>query len=239
MPIEVHGSAAITSGILEIFDEMNQARTPEESLFWLEDGRESLAVSLDAAVLQKTWMEAAQHLFIEPATATLGYGHMSANLFPILLDVNCLKQTTSGKLFAHNRDQQRLATKLWTSLEDYPFEDGMRHPIEGIIAKELQIAKDEVILDWLKSFCTDVSRPSFAASVLQCLGRSRDVGTVSWRVELVRESLMVDNVEIRDAAVQVAESWCDAELLIVLKSHYEPEPWLRQYISDVISDLTR
>ena len=53
----------------------------------------------------------------------------------------------------------------------------------------------------------------------------------------MRDALALDDVEIRDAAVQAAELWGDREILLVLKSHSEPESWLRDYIFDVIDDL--
>ena len=133
--------------------------------------------------------------------------------------------------------QERLAAKLRMVFEDEAVEDGMRHPAEEIIDETLRSVRDQPVLDWLRSFCTDASQPSFAASVLRCLGRNRSVGGDTWRVSLVGEGLAIDNVEIRDAAVQAAESWGDPDLLEVLKSHSEPEPWLRQYISDIIEDL--
>ncbi len=137
----------------------------------------------------------------------------------------------------YKNSPERLADKLWAALEDRPIEDGMDHPTEEIIAEALQSAKDQQVLDWLRAFCTDASQPSFAASVLRCLGRHDSAGTVSWRVGLVRGGLAADDIEIRDAAVQAAESWGDSDLLDVLRPHSEPEPWLRQYISDVINDL--
>ena len=133
--------------------------------------------------------------------------------------------------------QERLAAKLRVSFEDEAVEDGMYHPAEKIIAEALLSAKDQPLLDWLRAFCTDASQPSFAASALRCLGRHDSLGTVSWRVGLVRDGLAIDDVEIRDAAVQAAESWGDSDFLEVLKLHSEPEPWLRQYILDVIDDL--
>ena len=130
-----------------------------------------------------------------------------------------------------------LAARLQASFECDSVEDGMDHPAEAIITEALSSSKDQKILGWLKGFCLDASRPNFAASVLRCLGRYHHVGTVTWRVGLVREGLAMDNVEIRDAAVQAAESWGDSDLLEVLISHREPEQWLRHYIVDVIGDL--
>ena len=188
--------------------------------------------------MQQIRMETARHLFVEPATASLINTPMSTNLFPVLVDVGRLREVERQQSPIDDPDQHHFATKLWTSLEDYPFEDGMGHPIERIIAEEVGSEKSERVLQWLRSFCMDVSQPSFAASILRCLGRHQTLGTVSWRVELVRDGLAIDNVEIRDAAVHAAESWGDLESLDVLSSHSESEPWLRQYISDVMDDLT-
>ena len=113
----------------------------------------------------------------------------------------------------------------------------MGHPAEEIIGEALRSPEAESVLDWLRDFCTDDAQPSFAASALRCLGRDDYVGTTSWRVGLVRDSLSMDSVEIRDAAVQAAESWGDSDFIEVLRSHTEPEPWLRQYILDVVDDL--
>jgi len=138
---------------------------------------------------------------------------------------------------ADSRGQARLATKLWTSFELEPVEDGMEHPAEEIIGEALRSQEAERVLDWLRDFCTDAAQPSFAASTLRCLGRHDYVGTTSRRVGLVRDSLAMDSVEIRDAAVQAAESWADSDFVEVLRSHTEPEPWLQQYIFDVVDDL--
>ena len=49
---------------------------------------------------------------------------------------------------------------------------------------------------------------------------------------------MIDNVQVRDAAIQAAETWGDKEMLGVLQAHAESNTWLRSYIEDVISDLS-
>ena len=135
------------------------------------------------------------------------------------------------------REQVRLANKLHAAFETQPLEDGMHHQAEDIIGQALQSGKDQRILEWLRDFSLDTAQPVFAASVLRCLGRQEYLGTSSWRSELVRDALALDDVEIRDAAVQAAEFWGDSDILPVLKSHSEPESWLRDYISDVIDDL--
>ena len=135
------------------------------------------------------------------------------------------------------REQKRLLDKLQAAFAADPVEDGMSHPAEEIIGEALRSTEDKPVLNWLRAFSLDAARPSFAASVLRCLGRQTPLGTSSWRADLVRGGLAVDDVEIRDAAVQAAESWGERSLADVMKAHSEPEPWLREYIEDVLSDL--
>ena len=111
----------------------------------------------------------------------------------------------------------------------------MYHPAEKIIGEALQAREDLPVLDWFTAFSLDVAHPGFAASVLRCLGRQTLPGTARWRVGLVREGLSIDNIEIRDAAAQTAESW--GGMRGVLEAHSEFAPWLRRYIRDIIDDL--
>ena len=136
------------------------------------------------------------------------------------------------------KSRDLLAAELRASFEDLPVEDGVVHPAERIIAQALAQAGDKRATRWLKDFCADASNPSFAASVLRCLARVPCTASKSWRVGLVHDGLANDSVEVRDAAIHVAETWGDSELLEVLKTHSETVPWLRQYLHDVIDDLS-
>ena len=140
-------------------------------------------------------------------------------------------------LVADNPARARLDSALQASFEAELLESGMSHPAEEIIGQALQSEEGKSILAWLRDFSLDASQPSFSSSVLRCLGRQLDIGTVEWRVELVGNALSMNDVEVRDAAVQAAESWGDAELIHVLESHSEPVRWLQKYIVDVIDDL--
>ena len=53
----------------------------------------------------------------------------------------------------------------------------------------------------------------------------------------MRNALATDDIEIRDAAVHAAEFWGGAKIVDVLMSHNESEPWLRDYIREVVDDL--
>lgn len=132
-----------------------------------------------------------------------------------------------------------LESALQASFEAAPLGDGTCHPAEKIIDEALRSGAGPSVLGWLRAFCLDAARPGFAASVLRCLGRQADAGTADWRVELVRDGLATDGVEIRDAAVQAAEAWGDLGMVEALESHREPVAWLREYIGSVIDDLSR
>ena len=131
----------------------------------------------------------------------------------------------------------QLAARLSAAFEAEPVEDGTEHLAERIIGEALRSDESGRILDWFEALCLDTIRPSFAASTLRCLGRVKNPGPFTWRAALVRDALAMGNAELRDAAVQAAESWGEPGLVDVLRSHHETEQWLREYIRAVIDDL--
>ena len=155
----------------------------------------------------------------------------------LLVDTAGPELVTLQRVPVEDQKQQQLATWLWAAFESEPLEDGMDHPAEEIIERALQSNESQCVLEALRALSLDVAHPSFAASVLRCLGRQQNPGTDTWRTDLVRDGLDVDDVEIRDAAVYAAEWWGGREMRNVLQSHSEPELWLRDYIRDVIEDL--
>ncbi|MDE0554263.1 MAG: hypothetical protein OXI24_08625 [Candidatus Poribacteria bacterium] len=189
----------------------------------------SFAISNEVLSLEKEIVEFVIKWFKEVSdNAQLDTG------FDMLVDVEV---ETAEQELIDEREQMRLANKLHAAFETEPLEDGMHHKAEDIIEQALQSDGDERILKWLREFSSDDTQPVFAASVLRCLGRLEYPRISLWRSELVRDALALDDVEIRDAAVQATELWGDRHILPVLKSHSEPESWLRDYISDVIDDL--
>ena len=133
--------------------------------------------------------------------------------------------------------QNKLAISLYLAFEAEPFENGMDHPADQIIENALRSTRDERILEQFGALCLDIERPSFASSILRCLGRQTNMGNAAWRAGLVRDALATADIEIRDAAVHAAEFWGGAKIVDVLMSHNEPEPWLRDYVREVIDDL--
>ena len=135
--------------------------------------------------------------------------------------------------------QVQFAAKLNAAFEEEPLEDGMIHSAEQIIEEALLSTEEPHIFEYLQAFCLDKAHPNFAASVLRCLGRRADLGTKPWQINLVRSALKMDDAEIRDAAVQAAESWESQDMRNILEAHahHEPLQWLRKYVRDVVEDL--
>ena len=205
---------------------------------WVALGKNSLATSSDAVRLREAVEGLNYHLYSTESNANVWRSvWLGEELFSALDDVTYFWKTAAKKSSFVESWQAQLLYKLHAAFEADPFENGIDHPAEQIIKKALQFSENQQIFNWFKDFSLDIERPSFSASVLRCLGRQMNLGTYSWRAELVRRGLTVDNVEIRDAAVQAAESWGDQDLVSILKSHHESESWLREYILDVINDL--
>lgn len=135
-----------------------------------------------------------------------------------------------------NDERLRLLDELHLAFEQEPFEDGIAHAAEQIMADAISEFDS---LDWFSGLCADVSQPTLAASILRCLGRQSLPGTDIWRRNLIRTTLAVDDAEIRYAAVKVVEIWgeSDPSLVQELRLHDEPERWIRRYIQDVIDGL--
>ena len=136
--------------------------------------------------------------------------------------------------------QDRLDTMLSAAFEVEPVEDGIAHPAEHILhilEEALHTADQRSLLGRVGALCADTTRPSIVASTLRCLGRLQSPGSSVWRAAVVRAALASSAAELRDAAVQAAESWGDPQLVQVLRSHRETEPWLSRYVREVIEDL--
>ncbi len=198
---------------------------PKEEVFIL--ARSSLAVSNQAVLIPPLIVSAKPPLVVAAAT------HMVAK----------------SAMRDHTREPQRVSTEwtdeaiarlertLYAAFDSEVLEDGMAHPADDVLENALSLGDDQPLLAWLSEVSLDAGRPSFAASLLRCLGRRTDPGTAVWRADLVCKALVVKNVQIRDAAVQAAEHWADSDLISVLEGHDESEQWLAQYIDMVVNDL--
>jgi hypothetical protein len=74
------------------------------------------------------------------------------------------------------------------------------------------------------------------AALLRLLSRVSQLDAEQRR-SVVRRGLASNSVEIRDAAVQAAETWEDAALAELLRQHRDPVSWLSDYAERVAFDL--
>lgn len=198
-------------------------------------GKCSLASSSDAASVQKRMMELVRDML--SCQGHMRLANSLLGMFPMYVDMDEFVTTINQQAVVKERERYQLLAKLQATFEAEPLDDGMDHPAERIIGELLESTEDQYIFDLFSSFSLDEAHPNFAASVLRCLGRQVHPRTVAWRTDLVRNALRMNNIEIRDAAVQAAELWGDDEIRNVLEQHSEPKPWLQDYISNVIADL--
>lgn len=136
-------------------------------------------------------------------------------------------------------DRHRFLSRLHASFDAEPLEDGMDHPAEQVITAALESDYRDTALQWISSACLESDSSAFAAATFLCAARQSGIGTAGWRAELVRQGLAADSIELRDAAIQAAESWGDPGLLQILADHSEPVSWLDDYRRGVIDDLGR
>ncbi len=217
-----------------------QERPPSDPLQLSVTGEKLLATSATAERLQELYLAYGQILIARTLEVVEGlWTKIPDSSLGDVPTVFYFPDAEAKQLSTQDLVQARLKSSLLSSFEADPLEDGMYHPAEEIIAEALWSEEDQHVFRWLNALCLDAAYPSFAASVLRCLGRQTSPGTGSWRAELVRSGLTIDDVEIRDAAVQAAESWGDLELINVLESHSDPESWLQDYVRAVIDHLKR
>ena len=194
----------------------------------LGKGRESLAFSHFQT--QPLWDILESVITINPSRHETVPSDFKAreNLFPFVVSVAYFEQNKIQK--------EGLLLKLRSSFDTEYLEDGVVHPAEQIIKNALTSVNSQDVYEWLGEIVADVGHTQLAASVLRCLGRCK-LEPLAWRVEIVQTALASNDLELRDAAVQAAETWGEIEFCDILKHHSEVVPWLGSYIEEVSRDL--
>lgn len=121
--------------------------------------------------------------------------------------------------------------KLRAAVDLESVEDGVTHPAEA----ELDLFVRENGAGPLMAYVERLPSPRHAAFI-RLLGRLECVDPAS-RMQLVSRALASRDVEVRDAAIQAAETWSDASLAALLTAHDEPVAWLAAYRQQVVDDL--
>jgi hypothetical protein len=119
-------------------------------------------------------------------------------------------------------------------LSERPVEDGIIHPAESRIALLVGAQGEQFVYDKLFT-CATAATASIAAFI-RLLGRVENL-SADFHLQLVTAGLASADHEVRDAALQAAESWEDRDILPRLREHHEPLPWLADYLKRLVRDL--
>ena len=232
-----------------MLDTQLQSRTRSSTNFWKQDsmpdrsgdytpslplasnGRGSPASHVDAVALQREMASLAYRIFVLPSSETPIDTSVLSSLLPTYVE------SSSFTKASHAFEVVALTHRLLSAIESEPLEDGIRHPAEDVLDAAFRLHPTSSLLAWVQDIALDTHSPTTAASVLRCLGRRARPANSSWRAALVKGALSTDEVDVRDAAVQAAESWGDVQILGVLRSHVEQVRWLRTYTEYVIEDM--
>lgn len=157
---------------------------------------------------------------------------LGAALVPAPLEMPARAVAPSADVAMPATRQARSLAALFTAIDEEPVEDGVVHRAEAAVAAYLREFGASGIVEHVCG-ASEASRP---ASLLRLLSRVTRLDAEQRRA-VVRRGLASTNVELRDAAVQAAETWEDAALADLLRRHREPVAWLSEYAQRVAFDL--
>ncbi len=117
-------------------------------------------------------------------------------------------------------------------IDDEPVDDGYTHPAESILTGHI----DRFGAFGLIEHVLTTASPIRSADFIRLLGRIPEV-EIELRRAIVERGLASPHVVVRDAALQAAETWEDASLVVLLREHRDSVPWLTQYAEKIVRGL--
>lgn len=159
-------------------------------------------------------------------------GALGAALVPVPLEIPAGAAAPPMNVAMLAASQARSIAALFAAIDEEPVEDGLVHRAEAAVAAHIQ----EFGASGLVQHMCGASKASRSASLLRLLSRVSRLDAEQRRA-IVRSGLSSTSVEIRDAAVQAAETWEDVALAELLRHHHEPISWLSEYAKRVAFDL--
>ena len=154
---------------------------------------------------------------------------------------NSVAATDDYKQTSLELAQDNFSRALLGSFEQEPIEDGYSHPSEKLMEAAL-MTHESIAENWIQPvYLKNIkSRPTISAGILRCMGRLNKNLTTKWGLIMVIVGLASPDVELREAAIITLETWGDNESLEILQTQVEREKenWLKNYIEQVITDLS-
>lgn len=149
------------------------------------------------------------------------------------------KTLTSSGVVQYNqnkaKDWKQFFHQAILFYDDNPVEDGISHISEQLILKAFEINNSEV-LSAIRLLVFDENNNSIKCNILKTIGRI-DIGGLLWKKNVIQSALSSNDVNIRDAAIQLVENWQRNELAELLRNHREETIWLRQYADMVVEEI--
>jgi len=146
-----------------------------------------------------------------------------------------------SRKIARDKDKNIFVNQLIQSFDKELLEDGYFHPSQEIIAQGL-ISSHDSVSQWLLEIYNNnlKANPSLSASLLKSISRFDFAEVYPWGFMMASLGILENSLEIRGAAVDCFENWGNEQSLEKLKAHVNQEqvPWLRDYISQVIVDIS-
>ena len=119
---------------------LDQSGSSYDAPYQLAVGKGSLAISPDAALVQKRMMEQAIELLSYQAYKRLVNLPMVMDMFPMYVEIADFGTTIDRQALVEDRERSQLSVRLQATFDAEPLEDGMDHPAERIIGKALESA---------------------------------------------------------------------------------------------------
>jgi len=137
--------------------------------------------------------------------------------------------------------QAQFSMAILRLLEVEPIDDGYSHPAEEVMENALK--KDKTLTSaWIEGiYLENFKRPAMATGILRCVGRLKNSLVESSGRNMARRGLSHPDVEVREAAIRALETWGGQESVETLKAFIDNEPvfWLKNYLTQVITDLSK
>jgi hypothetical protein len=136
----------------------------------------------------------------------------------------------------HDKPETFLTEHLSDAFSLRQIADGEEHPADHIIGAFLDSDASEPYPCELEAIILQSKNADLVAATLQCVARF-EPPWADWRkTNLVHSALQASDVCVRESAVRAAESWLCPDVVTELERHQDTEPWLQEYIREVIAD---
>lgn len=135
--------------------------------------------------------------------------------------------------------RELFSAKLIMLINDVDFEYGMDNECDVFVRESMSVYRGRV-MTWLNILYNDnISNKKILIGILRILARLDFKTAYPICFGIVRKAAYCNDTEIVESAVRALESWGTAECLKLLENINVQEPWLQEYINEVIVDLEK